>query len=300
METTTVVNWGDNTSDNSILRSISDKNITFDKNLIIGNGSDNRSYYITWNENFTHDWDSPGEKNISATTYHWDPLDGEEMYTNYKNKNILIIRDPKNFVSLSIPYVSPIIRIFSNLQTWGIFLFIAGLIMFFFTYTKNNVPVKISLFGLKPFYLRSVNSFKGAFTLVAGMYLYFVFGRCPWDIPIVSGLPLLPDMYFSMLYHEYTSTNLHIPYLSILLGLVDVLILSLIIHLIAIPFYTGELKIGKFSRRRDSPTVQPQQYSDSIEGSTEGSIEDKKHYEINLPDRKGDGFWREAETREEM
>ena len=124
-----------------------------------------------------------------VTSFHWDPLDGSENYSNYRNKSILIIPDPKNLVSY------PLI---GNLQNWGILLSILGLVIFYFTYTRNNVPIKISLFGMKPFYLKSVNSLTGTLTFVAGMYLCFVFGRCPWDIPIVSSSNWLSNMYFNM------------------------------------------------------------------------------------------------------
>ncbi|HII02556.1 TPA: hypothetical protein HA351_13210 [Methanosarcinaceae archaeon] len=173
-ETTTVVGWDDESWDTS---SMHYTNMT-DISSISGFKSYNNSCAL-FNKNFTHEWHKTGKKNISVRAFHWDPLDGEEVYTNYTNTSILIIRDPKNFIPLPI---------FSNLQNWGILLSITGLIILFFTYTKNNVPVKISFLGLKPFYLRPVNSLKGTFMLVAGMYLYFVFGRAPWDIPIVRGV----------------------------------------------------------------------------------------------------------------
>jgi hypothetical protein len=267
-ETTTVIYWdyGNNQvneSDNSILGNKSDEKVIQAKNV-----SDKNMPYITWDENFTHEWDEEGKKSISATAFHWDPLDGSEMYSEHNNTSILIIRDPKHF----IPDDS-IIGSVSNLHNWGILLSIVGLIMFFFTYTRNNVPVKISLFGMKPFYLRSVNSFTGTLTFVTGMYLYFVFGRCPWDIPIVSGLDGLSEAYFNyVLYSEYKTPGLHIPYLSILLGLIDIITLSLVIHLIAIPLYKGELKFEKLSRiKSSSASAQPQQGS--------YPIEETKHYD---------------------
>ena len=246
-----------NKSDNSILRSI-DKNITSDKNLFIEKGSDNSSYYITWNENFTHQWDETGEKNISATTYHWDPLDGDEMYSNNVNQSILIIRDPKNFISY------PIIGAFSNLQNWGIFLVATSLMILFFTYTKNKVPIEISLFGLKPLRLKSVDTLAGIFAFVAGMYLYFVFGRCPWDIPIVGNigwLDWLSNLYFGMLYFEYKEPNKFsgIPFLSIFLGLVIVFALSLLIYMVWGPRFKGELKPRKLTGEKDSSaSAQPE------------------------------------------
>lgn len=253
-ETTTVVKWEDDDADPD--------------NSILGNGERtpvNNTNYITWNESFTHEWNETGKKNISAITYHWDPLDGNEIYTNPKNTSILIVRDPKNFFSSSNSYLSPIIGGFSNLQNKGLLLSVLGLVIFFFTYTKNNVPVKISLFGLKPFYLRSVNSFTGTFTFIAGMYLYFVLGRCPWDIPIVSSLDRLSNMYFGVLYYDYTTFS-GIPCLSILLGLIDILTLSLIIHLIAIPLYKGKLKFEKLSKiKSSSASAKPQQGSYPIE-----------------------------------
>lgn len=304
-ETTTVIYWNyssleENESDNSILggnaywnysssaenesenRKL--ENVYWNYSSSAGNESEDR-IYVTWNENFIHEWDETGKKNISATTYHWDPLDGNEIYTNTNNTSILIVRDPKNFFSSSSSYLSPIIGGFSNLQNKGLLLSVLGLIIFYFTYTRNNVPVKISLFGLKPFYLRSVNSFTGTLTFITGMYLYFVFGRCPWDIPIVGslkGLKWLSDMYFGILYYEYTkpllgiSSLLGIPYLSILLGLIDVLTLSLIIHLIvhliAISLHKGKLKFEKPSRKKNySASAQPKQ--------GDYSIEETKHYD---------------------
>ena len=73
-----------------------------------------------------------------------------------------------------------------------------------------------------------------------------------------------------MLYHEYvTKPRFDIPYLSILIGLLDVIILSLIIHLIAIPFYKGEFKIGEFLRKKISSTsAQPEMISYSVENKT--------------------------------
>lgn len=271
-ETTTVVYWDygsienkENKSDNSILGNISDEKVKSGNN--ISNVSNGNTTYIYWDKNFTHEWDYPGKKNISAIFFHWDPLDGSEMLSNYsnsneyKNKSILIIHDPKNLNSY------PII---GNIQNWGIFLSILGLIIFYFTYTRNNVPIEISIFGLKPFYLKSVNSLTGTFIFVAGMYLYFVFGRCPWDIPILSSLPKLSDMYFNMLYREYeTKQHFGIPYLSIMLGIIYVFILSLIIHLIAIPFYKGEFKIGEFLRRKiTSTSAQPEMISYAVENKT--------------------------------
>ncbi len=500
-ETTTVVYWNYsstpgstsnstklvNKSDNSILGNKSENKIIEDKKVRVFNASNNASNvsdkdingakYITWNENFTHEWDEIGKNNISATTYHWDPLDGNEMYSEHNNKSILIIKDPKKFVFFSdviknffnveflensnkridklekdklekdklrislvaagliillftytkkndipvkislfglkpfhlksayyftgtftfiagiylffieshlnlhdlgiylvatgliiffftyaknndilakislfglkpfhlksvyyftgtftfivgiylffeeshlnlhdlgislvtfgliillftstkkndIPVKIPLfslkpfylksvcfstgiltfmagmylifIESFLNLHNLGIYLVVAGLIIFFFTYTRNNVPVQILLFGRKPFYLRSVNSFTGTLTFITGMYLYFVFGRCPWDIPIVSSLDRLSNIYFGVLYYDYTTFS-GIPCLSILLGLTDVLTLSLIIHLIAIPLYKGELKFEKLSRiKSSSASAQPQQSSYSI------------------------------------
>ena len=255
-ETTTVVGWDDESWDTSSMHYTNMKDIS----SISGFKSYNNSTKCAlFKQNFTHEWNKIGKKNISVRAFHWDPLDGEEVPTNYTNTSILIIRDPRNFISY------PLIGAFSNLQNWGILLSIIGLTILFFTYTKNNVPVKISFFGVKPFYLRPVNSLKGTFTLVAGMYLYFVFGRAPWDIPIVRGSNILSNLYFKVLYSEYT-TQWNIPYMSILLGLVDVLALSLIIHLIAIPFYKGEFKIGEFLRRKLSSTsAQPELVSYSVE-----------------------------------
>jgi hypothetical protein len=253
-ETITEVNWGDNTSANS---------------LNIDNSYDSNTEGVSISAgNFTHEWNSTGEKNISTSAFHWDPLDGKRRYSQINNtSSILIIRDPKNFVLIDqnfqhpSRYVSFIIGVFSNLQSWGILLSILGLVIFYFTYTRNNVPIKIALFGMKPFYLKSVNSLTGTLIFVAGMYLYFIFGRCPWDIPIINGLPNLSDMYFGILYREYETKPLpnipgmpNTPYLSILIGMLNVIISSLIIHLIAIPFYKGEFKIGEFLRRRLSAT----------------------------------------------
>jgi len=365
-ETTTIIYWNynsldENKSDNSILGNVnwiynpsagseSENNILgnvyWNYNSSAGNESENR-INVTWNENFIHEWDKIGKKNISSVTYHWDPLDGEEMYSEYDNTSILIVKDPKKLVFFSdviknllidkienfgIPHMEPrklkglgislvvsgliiffftykkkdisveislfrlkpfdlksvrystgiltimtgmylfFIESFLNLHNLGIYLVVAGLIIFYFTYTKNKVPVQILLFGRKPSDLRTVNSFTGTLTFITGMYLYFVFGRCPWDIPIVGSLKGLPDIYFGILYYEYTKpflgipSLLGIPYLSISLGLIDVLTLSLIIHLIAIPLYKGELKFKKPSRiKSSSAPAQSQQGSYSIE-----------------------------------
>jgi hypothetical protein len=260
-ETTTVIEWDDGSSDNSIFGNIADEKVISNNSASIksDNKSNNSTAYIQWNENFTHEWDNTGTKNISATTFHWDPLDGKESYSNSSNKSVLIIQDPKYFFF-------PFIGIPFNLHNWGIFLSIIGLIIFYFTYTRNNVPIEISIFGLKPFYLKSVNSLTGTLIFVAGMYLYFVFGKCPWDIPIVSSSNWLSNMYFSILYREYGIKQWSIPYLSILIGMLDVIILSLIIHLIAIPFYKGEFNIGEFLRRKLSSTsAQPELVSHSVE-----------------------------------
>ncbi|MDD4248665.1 MAG: hypothetical protein PHT13_06060 [Methanosarcina sp.] len=243
-EVTTVVFWENNISDNSILRSIN-KTKTPDKNLFVENGSDTSSYYITWNENFTHEWDHLGEKNIRVETFHWDPLNGDERHTSYPTTSILIIRDPKNFISY------PIIEAFSNLHNLGIFLFATSLMILFFTYTKNKVPIEISLFGLKPLRLKSVDTFAGIFALVDGMYLYFVFGRCPWDIPIVASIDWLSNLYFGMLYFEYNKFS-DVPFLSILLGLVIVFALSLFIYMVWGPRFKGELKPRKLTGEKDS------------------------------------------------
>lgn len=244
-ETTAVIEWDDGYSDNSIFGNISNETVISDNNAFII--SDNSTAYIEWNKNFTHEWDNTGIKNINAKTFHWDPLDGKESYSNSSNISMLVIQDPKYFFfpSIGIPF---------NLHNWGIFLSVIGLIIFYFTYTRNNVPIEISIFGLKPFYLKSVNSLTGTLIFVAGMYLYFVFGKCPWDIPIVSSSNWLSNMYFSILYREYGIKQWSIPYLSILIGMLDVIILSLIIHLIAIPLYKGEFKIGEFLRRKLSST----------------------------------------------
>lgn len=205
---------------------------------------------ILWRGNYTHKWNKIGKKNISAIAYQWDLLDGSKKPSNSKNATILIIRDPKNFVSSNNFFISFIIEPFSNLQNLGIFLVSAGLMIFFFTYTKSKVPVKISLLGMKPFYLKSVDTFVGVFTFVTGMYLYLVFGRCPWDIPIISKLPLLPDAYFRVLYYEYAIQKWNVPYLSILLGLIVVFTSSMIIYRIAGPFLKGDLDSGIFLRRK--------------------------------------------------
>ena len=54
-----------------------------------------------------------------------------------------------------------------------------------------------------------------------------------------------------------------------MLGIIYVFILSLIIHLIAIPFYKGEFKIGEFLRRKiTSTSAQPELISYSVENKT--------------------------------
>lgn len=198
-----------------------------------------------WNESFTHEWDSAGKKEIEVKAYYWDLLKNDKIYSHINNTtNILIINDPKNFVSSDKPYISFIIEPFSNLQNLGVFLISMGLMILFFTYTKNNVPVKISILGFKPFYLKSVDTFIGIFIFVTGTYLYFIFGRCPWDIPIINGLGLnkLSNIYFNMLYYEYAIREWSIPCLSILLGLIVVSVLSLVIYRVGSQFLKGDLK----------------------------------------------------------
>jgi len=274
-EITTEIYWGDGNSDNSL---------SIDNENSIHNNSNNTEIYANISAgSFTYEWNDIGEMEINASGFFWDPLDGARYPPNrsYNNTSILIIRDPKNFFSTSSNSISGnetvlqfflkiVGGIFSNLQKWGILLSILGLIIFFFTYTRNNVPIEISIFERKPFYLKSVNSFTGTLIFVSGMYLYFVFGRCPWDVPIVniSYLNKLSNMYFSVLYYEYETRPLplDIPYLSIMLGIIFVFILSLIIHLIAIPFYRGELKTGKILKRKNSSTpVQSELISSSVE-----------------------------------
>lgn len=195
------------------------------------------------NHNFTHEWDKTGDKKITVQANLRDSYNAsKDLLSGTKSRNILIIRDPKNFVSSDRPYISVIIEPFSNLQNLGIFLVSAGLMILFFTYSKNKVPVKISILGIKPFYLKSVDTFIGIFTFIAGMYLYSVFGRCPWDIPFLEKLGLLPDIYFSMLYYEYAIQKWNVPYLCILLGLVNVSFISLIIYRIGSPFLKGDLE----------------------------------------------------------
>jgi hypothetical protein len=250
-ETTTEINWGDNALDNSL---------SVDNSAKTSKGNNNELYAVISAGPFTHEWNDIGEMEINVNGFFWDPLDGKRYPPNqsYNSTSILIIPDPKNLA----PY--PLI---GNLQNWGILLSILGLVIFYFTYTKNNVPIKIALFGMKPFYLKSVNSLTGTFIFVTGMYLWFVFGRCPWDIPIVSSMDWLSNMYFNVLYHEYeTKQHFGVPYLSILIGMLNVIILSLIIHLIAIPFYKGEFKIGEFLRKKLSSTsAQPELVSYSVE-----------------------------------
>lgn len=197
---------------------------------------------IFWNESFAHKWDKAGKKEIEVKAYYWDLLDNSKIYSNITTQNVLIINDPKNFVSSDKSYISFIIEPFSNLQNLGIFLVSAGLMILFFTYSKNKVPVKISILGIKPFYLKSVDTFIGVFIFVAGMYLYFIFGRCPWDIPFLGDLGPLPNIYFSMLYYEYATRQWNMPYFSILLGLIDVSFISIIIYRIGSPFLKGDLE----------------------------------------------------------
>jgi hypothetical protein len=314
-ETTTVVYWDNKTSDSNVLDDINNTEIL----------SENNSSNIThkWAENFTHEWDKTGEKNISSTAFYWDPFDWSEIPSNCNNTSILIIRDPKNFVYLYNPFsdthpiiafvvslIIPLIEPFTNIQNWGIFLITAGLVILFFAFTKNTVPVKISLFRLKTFYLKSVDSFTGIFTFVTGMYLYFVFGRCPWDIPIISSLPWLPNVYFSMLYYEYQTNSLltdnkdAIPYLSILLGLVDVFASSMIIYGIGIPFLKGESKSGKFFReilrgeRFFLPRPSTQQFSVQLKGLF--ILLKEKVKRISLTDQRGDRFPGKSGKKEEI
>jgi hypothetical protein len=273
--------------------------------------------------NYSHEWDKTGNKNVGVIGDLRDPYDeSNDMKSNFSNVSILIIKDPKNFVSFPNPvtdipiigfFISLIISLiepFSNLQNLGIFLITAGLVILFFAFTKNTVPVKISLFRLKTFYLKSVDSFTGIFTFVTGMYLYFVFGRCPWDIPIISSLPWLPNAYFSMLYCEYQTNSLLtnnkdvIPYLSILLGLVDVFASSMIIYGIGIPFLKGESKSGKFFReilrgeRFFLPRSSTQQFSVQLKGLF--ILLKEKVKRISLTDQRGDRFPGKSGKKEEI
>jgi hypothetical protein len=238
-ETTTEVHWNDSSVDSNFYDYNKLKDVNISKNT------------YQWDENFTHRWDNQGEKSVTVRNYHWDLLSGNQMSSKDFNVNILVIRDPKNFVSYSgsLPFISFLIEPFSNLQNLGIFLVATALMILFFTYTKNRVPVTISLFGLKPFYLKSVDSFIGIFTFVAGMYLYFIFGRCPWDIPIVSYSEWLKNKYFGVLHYEYVT--LKFPYLSILLGIVCVVVLSSIIYRIGAPFLKRDLKSGEIFRGKE-------------------------------------------------
>ncbi len=209
--------------------------------------------------NYTHEWDKTGKENVSVRAVKGDYYnESNNIYSDYSNRSILIIKDPKNFINSPRPSISPIIEPLSNLQNWGIFLVATGLMILFFTYTKNKVPVEISLFGLKPLRLKSVDSFAGIFAFVAGMYLYFIFGRCPWDIPIVGGIDSLANAYFGVLYYDYSpEKSSSIPFLSILLGLVIVFALSVVIYLG--PVFKGELKPGKHSGEKGSSTpIQPE------------------------------------------
>jgi hypothetical protein len=314
-ETTTVVNWGDNKSDDSILNHFSNESVF--------SANDGNTVYINWSENFTHEWSKTNEYNISATYFYWDPLSGNETKwcctnncsENYsincsdncsQNCSILIIRDPKNFFTLTNPVKNPItgcfislvislIQPFSNLQNIGLFLVTIGLIILFFVFMKyDSVPVKIALFGKKPFDLRSVDFFIGIITFVAGMYLYFVFSRCPWDIPIINSLSLLYDAYFSVLYYDYytipkiihtTDTNA-IPYLSILLGLLVVLASSMILYWIGIPFLKRESEIIKLLRVKRIPVLRSGIFRMSLLFK-ELSLQMKKSIKkINLPNGK--------------
>jgi len=241
-ETTTEVYWGDG---------FYDFNSYSNRSEISSNNNSNNNTQYSWNENFTHKWEETGEKNIYLRTYHWDRLSGDPVNSSsLNNTTILIIRDPKNFIFIEdsnkisslFTLISFVTEPFSNLQNLGIFLVSAGLMILFFTYSKNKVPVKISILGIKPFYLKSVDTFIGIFTFIAGTYLYSVFGRCPWDIPFLEKLGLLPDIYFSMLYYEYATQQWNIPYFSILLGLIDVSFISTIIYRIGSPFLKGDLE----------------------------------------------------------
>lgn len=219
--------------------------------------------------NYSHEWDQPGMKNVSVRAVKRDFYSGENINSSYESKSMLVIKDPKNFVN-SPDHISPFIEPFSNLQNWGIFFVATGLMILFFTYTKNKVPVEISLFGLKPLRLKSVDSFAGIFAFVSGMYLYFVFGRCPWDIPIVGRIDWLSNLYFGMLYHDYHDYSpgifSGIPFLSILLGLGIVFALSLLIYLVGGPVFKGELKPGKLTGEKDSSApAQPEPDSYPVE-----------------------------------
>lgn len=310
-ETTAEVYWGDNTSDSNVIDDINNTE-NFSEN-------NSRNVIYIWAEDFTHEWNKTGEKNISATAFHWDPLVWNERYSNCNNTSILIIRDPKNFVSFSNPVQDPsinksffsliisLIEPFSNIQNWGLFLIIIGLMILFFTYKKNSVPVKISLFGLKPFDLGSVDFFIGIFTFVAGMYLYFVFGRCPWDIPIISSLPYLPDAYFSMLYYEYQTLpeiihktdDVAVPYLSILLCLTVVFALSIILYRIGVPIL-NKLKNVKFLIIEGISMLRSSIYRLSVI-LKKFSIQIKENIRnINLPYGKATGLQEESGKKEKV
>lgn len=251
-ETLTFVKWSEISIDYDydlfdivIRKNISNHNIT------------NSPYEFS--DPFPHVWNQTGVQEINVTACYPDHLDGNMISINNSqdcNKTILIIKDPKNYVNLMGSSSNPlfsffnlIIGIFSNLEHIGIFLFVDGVIILYFAYTKNIVPVKTSIYGMKTIYLKSIDSLIGIFTLITGLYFYFVFGRCPWDIPIINDSTLLSNLYFNMLYSEYyPKDTLNIPHLSILLYLMIVLPLSFFIFLTGTPFLIGESKYGKFFR----------------------------------------------------
>ena len=188
--------------------------------------------------NYTHRWEEAGEKNVCVRAVKRDFYNGSNnIYSNYDNRSVLVIKDPKNFIQSPNSYIAPFIEPFSNLQNGGIFLIVTSFMILFFSYTKNSVPVKVSFLGIKPLRLKSLNCFAGIAAFVAGMYLYFVFGRCPWDIPIVSNIDWLSNGYFSILYYEYAIKPVGIPYLSIVLGLGMIFALSMLIYLIRCLFF---------------------------------------------------------------
>ncbi len=190
-------------------------------------------YYFYWDEgekdsteiddpekpqSYSHSWDisAPGNSaswhsrnfTIKTEAVKRDVYSKSSINSTPNNTSILIIKDPGDFVPI------PIIGSFRN---WGIFLITIGSMVLFFARNSSDVPAEISVPFIRRCYLKSRNTFIGIFLFCLGMYLYFVFRRAPWDIPIVNRITSLENAYFGLLSSE--ADNL-IPYLSLVLALV--------------------------------------------------------------------------------
>ncbi len=137
---------------------------------------------------------------VKRNVYSKDSIESDANKTS-----ILVIKDPGDF---------PIIGSFQN---WGIFLITVGTMILFFARNSNDVPAEVSVPLIRGCCLKSRNTFIGIFLFFLGLYLYFVFRRAPWDIPIVNNFTSLKEAYFGLLYSEMDN---FIPYLSLTLTLI--------------------------------------------------------------------------------